>query len=616
MRHRWVGVPALVGGLLTLVFAQHAFWRGSPNLDESAYEAQASTIAHGHLTLSARTHVPFFRPFLSGVRDGRVVFKYQPVWPALMAASHSVTGSTLPLRVGLAAVSVIAVYVLSFVLFRAAGSALLAASLYALCPFLWVQASTNLGYQLSFALAMATAAALVVAARDPGRAAIVAGALFGLGVLHRPFDAIVPLVPFLLYVVVATAQQHALPRLLTRFALGVIPFALVFLAYDDAVMDAPWRMAFSSSGSIDRFGFGWRASFEVPGSGHGGQIHYTVGRAFITLVQSMGALPRFLVAAPVVLVFAVIAVWARRRDVRVWLLVGSIACVAFGYLLWWGTANAVHFGIHVTLGPFYHYAMVGPLVILAAEGLRSLKGHRLIAIVAIAAVAWIVPASALAFRNARNAGRIRANEVALLRPPGRSLVLEAPLFPSDPYLRVANDAELGGRSLVAVDVPGRELEVIRRFPTRQAYLVETFRRRGDVFGPELQRRVPATITRGRALDVRVRAAVPFDLTGRAYLSIDGRPVRLGSSGRGEIASTLSVTPEMLPQDGRVATIAAGVRFGADWYECRFEAAVTDDGQIDALSPCAAFAHYTFPNGKTAVSREDLSDVLHVDVRPR
>jgi hypothetical protein len=379
-------------------------------------------------------------------------------------------------------------------------------------------------------------------------------------------------------------------------------------------MGAPWRLAFGVSGSIDRFGFGWRASFAVPGTGTAGQIHYTVARAFITLAQSMGALPRFLVAAPVVIVFAATAVYVSRRDVGTWLLVASIGCVAFGYLVWWGTANAVHFGIHVTLGPFYHYAVIGPLVILAAQGLLRLRARSVVTvIVVLAAVAWVLPASVLAFRNARNAGRVRANEVALVRPPGRSLVLEAPLFPHDPYVRVANDAALGGRALVAVDIPGRELEVIRRFPDRVAYVVETYRRRGDLFGPQVQRRVRTTVTSGRALDVAMRATVPDGKTGRAYLRVDDQ-TRYAGPGRDKIASTFRLTPDMLPRDGRVATVAAGVRFGADWYECRFEAALTSDRRVEGLSPCATYAHYTFPNGATAESREDLSDVMQVDLR--
>ena len=70
---------------------------GTVDLDEVAYESQANAIAHHQLTLPVATHDPFFRPFLSGVRGDRIVFKYQPEWPALMAVARGGFGSTLPL---------------------------------------------------------------------------------------------------------------------------------------------------------------------------------------------------------------------------------------------------------------------------------------------------------------------------------------------------------------------------------------------------------------------------------------------------------------------------------------------------------------------------------------
>ena len=54
--------------------------RRHPDLDEVAYQSQANALSDGHMRLSAATHDPFFRPFLSGLRDDHVVFKYQPVW--------------------------------------------------------------------------------------------------------------------------------------------------------------------------------------------------------------------------------------------------------------------------------------------------------------------------------------------------------------------------------------------------------------------------------------------------------------------------------------------------------------------------------------------------------
>jgi len=56
------------------------------------------SVGTNQVDLDAARRVPFFLPFLSGVRGDRVVFKFQPAWPALIAASDALFGSSLPLR--------------------------------------------------------------------------------------------------------------------------------------------------------------------------------------------------------------------------------------------------------------------------------------------------------------------------------------------------------------------------------------------------------------------------------------------------------------------------------------------------------------------------------------
>ena len=52
----------------------------------------------------------------------------------------------------------------------------------------------------------------------------------------------------------------------------------------------------------------------------------------------------------------------------------------------------------------------------------------------------------------------------------------------------------------------------------------------------------------------------------------------------------------------------------DWVECRFEARRAPKG-VEVLTPCAGWHHYEFPDGATATSREDLTGVLEVAIRP-
>src|SRR4051812_38361125 len=57
----------------------------------------ARLLEHGHVTLPAAGQ-EFFRPWASAVRGDRVVLKYTPPWPSVLAAADLVTGTT---RVGL-----------------------------------------------------------------------------------------------------------------------------------------------------------------------------------------------------------------------------------------------------------------------------------------------------------------------------------------------------------------------------------------------------------------------------------------------------------------------------------------------------------------------------------
>jgi hypothetical protein len=94
-------VLAFLASLASLMTAWFAFPHGTVDLDEVSYQMQANALGDGHLTLPAATYDAYFRPFLSGVRGDRVVFKYQAEWPAMIAASDLAFWSSLPLRAAL-----------------------------------------------------------------------------------------------------------------------------------------------------------------------------------------------------------------------------------------------------------------------------------------------------------------------------------------------------------------------------------------------------------------------------------------------------------------------------------------------------------------------------------
>jgi hypothetical protein len=607
-----VVVAAGIAALLTIVAAQHLFPRGSPNLDEVAYDAQARALLHGDLTLSRATHDPFFRPFVSGFRDDRVVFKYQPAWPALVAAWRGIMRSTLPLRALLAAAGVFATYAFGYELLRHRQIAAIAALIVALSPFVWLQSATLLGYQLSFVLGIAGAAAVIRATRTHGRrAAFAVGLLLGFAAFHRPFDALIAALPVLLYSVIGLRGSGYLTRLTGAAALGALPAAILLAAYNTAVMGAPWRLPFGVSGPIDKFGFGWRATFVVPGTGHDGQVHYTPGTALHATWESILTFPRFVFVAPVVLLLAGYAIARKWRDARVRLLVAMIATLVVAYFFWWGVANAVEFRLYESLGPFYHYLALGPLAVLAAWGLSLLRPTpALVAVLVVIGLAWTVPVTADVLHDARRDGNARAAELALTDAPGRRLVLQDPQFPRDPYVRVADDPDLDGTRVVGIDIPGRRLDAVEQFPDRAAFLVRGFHPAGDPFSPIRREQVSLEIVEGARISITSNGNPPAGGTVTSYLRIgDEEQTTPGPT------ATWTLLPPDLPRT--TVIIIAGYRTGPDEFvECRFEGRRAGADLVRVLAPCDGFVGYAFPDGRTAVSPEDVSERLVVAVVSR
>ncbi len=616
----------LLASVATVMTAWFVFPHGTADLDEVSYQVQANALGDGHLTLPPATYDPFFRPYLSGLRGDRVVFKYQPEWPALVATSDRTFGSSLPLRAALGGGGVLAVAWLAWEVARDRRVAMLAAALTVASPFTWVESASLLSYQLLFVLVVAAAAALIRTLNTGKRGSgVIAGVLVGLAVLHRPFDAVLVVGPVVVYVGWWAWRLGKFGRLALGVIAGVVAPLVLLAGYNQAVMGAPWRLPFGVTGGIDTFGFGWRASFEVPGGGRGGQIHYALGTAIHTLGHVLFDLTRFLAAAPIIIHLVGVLLWRRRRDTRVWLLIAMIAAVLVGYFFWWSPDNAIRFGLDQALGPFYHYPLLAPLVVAAAWGAITWRPSRkTVAGLALVAVAWSVAISVIVIRDAQRQGQVRSAEVAMTDAPGPRLVLEAPLFPNDPYLRFANGARLEGKRLVAVDYPGRRLDVIDRYPDRPVYLLRIYRDQADPFGRAHQDRVPLTVTRGQALRVQLHAVVTASRAGTAYLRLNGGSAQLGSSGISTIDESWLLSPATIGEHRDPTVVAVGVTMASlgasapslmtgEWYECRLEARTTSDGGIEALTPCDGWYHYLFPNGRTATSRVDLSRLLEVTV---
>jgi hypothetical protein len=406
---------------------------------------------------------------------------------------------------------------------------------------------------------------------------------------------------------------------------GAAPFVVLLFAYNWAVMGSPLRLPYGVTGPQDTFFFGWRASVAPRVGGHAVELHYTVGRALRTLVHDLWLMPRFTALAPLVLLFSVALVWQRRLDARVWLLVGMVGVVFVAYFCWWATANADLFHIDRALGPLYDYAAVAPLCVLAAWGLATVRfPMRVLVPLGVIALIWSVGASRSVLQEARAQGRARTAAVRWIEPPSdrATLVLVAPQYLGDPYLRYASDDRLTARRLAALDVPGRRLDLVAAYPDRAAFLVRDVHPYGDPFGHTKTERVALTLVRGPTVTLRLHSNV--DALASTYVRIGDAPPTLSRAGTGRIRGRWTISAAQLPRSGST-TIAVGVTVGASGespprsltdrrFECRFEARAMH-GEVEVLTPCDGWNHYAFPDGARIYSNEDLSPVLVATVSP-
>ena len=91
---RWraaLAVLALVAGAAAVLTNLALFPLYSLNRDDSVYVAMARLLETGAVTLPADSDA--FRPWASAVVGDRVVLKYAPPWPAVIAAGDLLAGS-------------------------------------------------------------------------------------------------------------------------------------------------------------------------------------------------------------------------------------------------------------------------------------------------------------------------------------------------------------------------------------------------------------------------------------------------------------------------------------------------------------------------------------------
>lgn len=358
----------------SLVMARALFPLYSINHDDAMYVYEARLLNEGDLTLPAGEH-EFFRPWASGVRDDRVVMKYAPPWPAVLAVSERLTGSFLVGPAAVAAGAVGLVYLLAREIWRDRRRvALVAAGVFALSPVTLIQSGTFLPYLFQLVTGLGFAVCLLAGLRrESPRLLALSGVALGVGLFARPFDAVLFALPFVTALVWSRRDRWAeLARVAGFVACGAAPVVGLDLLYNAHTMGNPLSLPFTVTGPYDTVGFGRRGIFAD------GTFNFTPRDGVEGLTRnlqwfpswSFGGIVTFLLAG-VAVVVAARAGW--RRHPWLWATAGVAVSVCAGYVFFWSPFSMSDRWPGVeTLGPFYHLAVLVPVVLLGAYGLDVL----------------------------------------------------------------------------------------------------------------------------------------------------------------------------------------------------------------------------------------------------
>ncbi len=369
----WIGTAILAGiaGVLALIVHHHVFPYFSGDLDEPVYRFQAQMLLDGHVTLPA-SQWQFFRPWLSGPADGHLVLAFPPLWPAVLALTQRSTGAmtaALPLA---AVTGVLGVYFLGIELLRHRWAAFLAAAMYAGAPFLLLLNGTYLNYSLSAAAgAWLTLAGIRAVRRDSTGWAVCTGAIFGLLLLLRPFDALIFTLPVLFFAVTQREERRLL-RLALVAALAATPFAIATLGYNLVTTGSALEFPTTAqSAGWARFGWGERAL-----SPEFDPVNFTFVKALRGLGRNAAALPTWMFGSYFGVLLAAVGWRSLNLGDRI---VGRLLLVMtltfpLAYLTWWAS-SLTSAGAFTGLGPHYYVPTLIPLSLLAAQGLTSIANR-------------------------------------------------------------------------------------------------------------------------------------------------------------------------------------------------------------------------------------------------
>ena len=465
-------VLALLAGGSALFFSHVFFSRYSVNLDEVVYVSEARALADGKLTLPA-SQADFFQPYLTGIHGDRIVFKYQPAWPALIMVSDRVLGSARWLLGITAALTVGMCFLFGREIFDDRRIALLGTAIFAASPFFWLQSGTFLAYPFALLLDLTFGWLLLRGMRTGSRLSLaLSGLALGASFFHRSADALAFAFPFGVYLLWTYRKEFR--RIITTAAwvgLGALPFIALLLIVNQQLMGNALTLPFTVTDKLDKFGFGPRRTFTVAGGGPA--PYFGVGDAFQTLGDNLLEVHRWIFGGLLSIGVAAWGLWKRKPEARDGLLLGLVFVFPVVYFFWWGNWNNTElFGTYQLLGPFYYFPAVVPLALLAARGLLLIRWRT--ATIALATIALVAVTGVGILRAVQRNGDVASDRRKELAKTAKVPDRNALLFLPDNRIggdlpTLTNNPDLSNSVLYATDQDERSLALALRYPDRRDF---------------------------------------------------------------------------------------------------------------------------------------------------
>ncbi len=265
---------ALAIGVLVALLVVQVLIHGTHNgaqvhdasTDETLYVLQSRLMGQpGFGRAIAPGQEPFFALTHTWIYNGRLRTQYPPGWPALLALSGQARWMLVPLAT---AITVWLTWLIAR-RFVDGANALLAALLVACAPLTLEMGVGYLSHAAGATFLVLGAWCLLKYAERGRWWSLAAGTSLSVAVMIRPLTGItVGLSVVLWCLVVRPVLRTRLPTLLGGLALGGMPGAAMFLAYDLATTGHALRVGYAAvEGSLHHLGFGLRGTVTYFGDG-------------------------------------------------------------------------------------------------------------------------------------------------------------------------------------------------------------------------------------------------------------------------------------------------------------------------------------------------------------